>query len=60
MAEQSAPRPLPDEGWVQLSRQVVLRISGPQTDAFLNGQLSQNLADVREDFSPRAAVCSPK
>ena len=45
---------------VPLSDRVMYRISGPGTDDFLQGQMSQNLAEVVADFSPRAAASSPK
>lgn len=43
-----------------LQDRVLFRISGPGTDDFLQGQMSQNLADVVADHSPRAAACNPK
>ncbi|MFC4258327.1 YgfZ/GcvT domain-containing protein [Marinobacter lacisalsi] len=45
---------------VRLSDRVLYRISGPGTDDFLQGQMSQNLPDVSPGFSPRAAASSPK
>ncbi|GGY75847.1 CAF17-like 4Fe-4S cluster assembly/insertion protein YgfZ [Marinobacter zhanjiangensis] len=43
-----------------LSDRVLYRISGPGTDDFLQGQMSQNLADVAAGYSPRAAASTPK
>jgi folate-binding protein YgfZ len=43
-----------------LSDRVLYRISGPGTDDFLQGQMSQNLADVTADYSPHAAASTPK
>lgn len=56
----TAQSPLPDDGYATLNRWVVIRVSGPSTDTFLNGQLSQSLDDVTATFSPRAAACTPK
>lgn len=43
-----------------LSDQILYRISGPGTDDFLQGQMSQNLADVTPGYAPRAAASTPK
>src|SRR5690554_205733 len=56
----SAERPLPTSGHIQLTNRVLVRISGPGTDKFLQGQLSQNLDDVKTGTSPRAAGATPK
>lgn len=45
---------------VTLTDRVMYRISGPGTDQFLQGQLSQNLADVTAGHAPRAAASTPK
>ncbi|SNC76158.1 hypothetical protein SAMN04487881_3276 [Marinobacter sp. es.048] len=55
-----ADYPLPNNGWAVLDDQVVVRISGPGTDKFLQGQFSQNLDEVTPDRSPRAAAATPK
>ena len=57
---QVASQPLPASAWAVADDQRLIRISGPGTDKFLQGQFSQNLADVTATFSPRAAACSPK
>lgn len=56
----TAQSPLPDDGYAYLNGQVVIRVSGPSTDQFLNGQLSQSLDEVTATYSPRAAACTPK
>ena len=43
-----------------LPDRVLYRISGPGTDDFLQGQMSQNLAEVVDGYSPRAAASNPK
>jgi hypothetical protein len=55
-----ADYPLPNSGWAVLDDRVVVRISGPGTDKFLQGQFSQNLDEVTPDRSPRAAAATPK
>ncbi|WP_328184878.1 CAF17-like 4Fe-4S cluster assembly/insertion protein YgfZ [Marinobacter sp. OP 3.4] len=45
---------------VHLSDRVLFRISGPGTTDFLQGQMSQNLANVTPGYSPRAAASTPK
>ncbi|PPI83977.1 folate-binding protein [Marinobacter maroccanus] len=55
-----ADYPLPDSGWAVLDDRVVVRISGPGTNKFLQGQFSQNLDEVTPDRSPRAAAATPK
>lgn len=52
--------PLPESGWAVLDNRVVVRISGPGTDKFLQGQFSQNLDEVIPGRSPRAAAATPK
>jgi hypothetical protein len=52
--------PLPKAARIAVTDQVVLRVSGPGTEKFLQGQFSQQITDVTEHFSPRAAACSPK
>ncbi|KAA1172011.1 folate-binding protein YgfZ [Marinobacter salinexigens] len=52
--------PLPDIGWANLKDQVIVRISGPGTDKFLQGQFSQHLDEVVSGHSPRAAAATPK
>ncbi|WP_296934037.1 folate-binding protein [uncultured Marinobacter sp.] len=55
-----ADYPLANSGWAVLDDRVVVRISGPGTDKFLQGQFSQNLDEVTPDRSPRAAAATPK
>ncbi|MGM0769244.1 MAG: YgfZ/GcvT domain-containing protein [Pseudomonadota bacterium] len=59
-ANQRASQPLPASAWTVVDAQRILRITGPGTDKFLQGQFSQNLADVTATFSPRAAASTPK
>jgi folate-binding protein YgfZ len=56
----AATCPLPDAACIAVTDQVVVRVAGAGTDKFLQGQFSQEVADVTEQFSPRAAACSPK
>ena len=56
----SAEFPPPAAGHILLTNRVLVRISGPGTDKFLQGQLSQNLDDVKTGTSPRAAGATPK
>ncbi|MDN6318545.1 MAG: folate-binding protein [Marinobacter sp.] len=56
----SAESPPPAAGRILLTNRVLVRISGPGTDKFLQGQLSQNLEDVKPGTSPRAAGATPK
>jgi folate-binding protein YgfZ len=56
----AATFPLPDAARIALTDQVIVRVSGTGTDKFLQGQFSQQITDVTEQFSPRAAACSPK
>lgn len=55
-----ADYPLPNSGWAVLNDRVVVRISGPGTDKFLQGQFSQNLDEATPARSPRAAAATPK
>lgn len=55
-----ADYPLPDSGWAVLDDRMVVRISGPGNDKFLQGQFSQNLDEVTPGRSPRAAAATPK
>jgi len=55
-----ASQPLPQPSRVSVSDRVVVRIAGPGTDKFLQGQFSQQIDDVTGDHSPRAAACTPK
>ncbi|MEX2476612.1 folate-binding protein YgfZ [Marinobacter sp.] len=59
-ANPRASQPLPSSAWTHDENQRILRITGPGTDKFLQGQFSQNLADVTAAFSPRAAAATPK
>lgn len=51
---------LPQPAWVKLTDRRIVRVSGPGTDKFLNGQFSQSLDDVTASNSPRAAASTPK
>ncbi|MDL0430562.1 folate-binding protein [Marinobacter sp. TBZ242] len=55
-----ASHPLPSPARVDVTDRVVVRIAGPGTDKFLQGQFSQQIDDVTSDHSPRAAACTPK
>ncbi|MDF0751932.1 folate-binding protein [Marinobacter sp. 71-i] len=55
-----ASHPLPEPSRVSVSDRVVVRITGPGTDKFLQGQFSQQIDDVTQSHSPRAAACTPK
>jgi len=52
--------PLPETGWSPLEGRILVRISGPGTDKFLQGQFSQHLDEVVPGHSPRAAAATPK
>ncbi len=52
--------PLPASGQVTLTNRILMRITGPGTDKFLQGQFSQNLDEVIPGYSPRAAAATPK
>ncbi|MFN2361470.1 MAG: folate-binding protein YgfZ [Marinobacter sp.] len=56
----AAGHPLPQPARVTISDRVIVRITGPGTDKFLQGQFSQQMDDVTESHSPRAAACTPK
>lgn len=56
----AASWPLPGAACIALTNQVIVRVAGTGTDKFLQGQFSQEIADATEQFSPRAAACSPK
>lgn len=43
-----------------LADRILYRIKGPGTNDFLQGQMSQNLAEVTTEHSPRAAASTPK
>ncbi|GGC81102.1 CAF17-like 4Fe-4S cluster assembly/insertion protein YgfZ [Marinobacter halophilus] len=47
-------------GYVVLANQVIVRISGPGTDKFVQGQFSQHVDEVTANQSLRAAACNPK
>ena len=55
-----ANHPLPQPRCVSISDRVMVRIAGPGTDKFLQGQFSQQIDDVTQSHSPRAAACTPK
>lgn len=59
-APATAHVPLPETGWARLSSRILVRISGPGTDKFLQGQFSQHLDEVVPGHSPRAAASTPK
>lgn len=56
----AATSPLPGAARIALTDQVIVRVTGTGTDRFLQGQLSQEIANVTEQFAPRAAACTPK
>lgn len=56
----TAAAPLPETGWSPLTGRILVRISGPGTDKFLQGQFSQHLDEVVPGYSPRAAAATPK
>lgn len=56
----AASYPLPHPARVAISDRVIVRITGPGTDKFLQGQFSQQIDDVTRSHSPRAAACNPK
>lgn len=56
----AATFPLPGAARITVSDQVIIRVSGTGTDKFLQGQFSQQVTDVTEHHSPRAAACSTK
>ncbi len=55
-----ASHPLPHPARANVSDRVIVRIAGPGTDKFLQGQFSQQIDDVTQNHSPRAAACTPK
>ncbi|AZR40069.1 CAF17-like 4Fe-4S cluster assembly/insertion protein YgfZ [Marinobacter salarius] len=55
-----ANHPLPQPRCASISDRVMVRITGPGTDKFLQGQFSQQIDDVTQGHSPRAAACTPK
>ena len=59
-AQALASLPRPASGWSPVSNRILVRISGPGTDKFLQGQFSQHLDEVVPGFSPRAAAATPK
>lgn len=58
--ENRASHPLPHPARVTISDRVIVRVTGPGTDKFLQGQFSQQIDDVTQNHSPRAAACTPK
>ncbi|MEP1214591.1 MAG: folate-binding protein [Marinobacter sp.] len=58
--ENRASHPLPHPARISISDRVIVRITGPGTDKFLQGQFSQQIDDVTQSHSPRAAACTPK
>ncbi|MDC0662618.1 CAF17-like 4Fe-4S cluster assembly/insertion protein YgfZ [Marinobacter sp. SS21] len=55
-----ADSPLPASGYAVLADEHIVRVTGPGTRDFLQGQFSQNLDEVSNTRSPRAAACTPK
>lgn len=47
-------------GYVLLEHKQIVRISGPGTDKFIQGQFSQHVDEITESQSLRAAACTPK
>lgn len=56
----AASHPLPQPSRVTISDRVMVRVAGPGTDRFLQGQFSQQIDDVTQSHAPRAAACTPK
>lgn len=56
----ASPRPLPEQGYARLTDRILVRISGPGTDKFLQGQFSQHLDEVTNSRALRAAASNPK
>ncbi|QSP96298.1 folate-binding protein YgfZ [Marinobacter salinisoli] len=56
----TAHLPRPASGWSALTDRVIVRVSGPGTEPFLQGQFSQNLTEVISSRSLRAAASTPK
>lgn len=59
-ASEPAQFPVPLTGWARLSDRTLVRVSGPGTDAFLQGQFTQHLPDVTRTHAPLAAAATPK
>jgi len=57
---ENARMPLPERGYARLTNRVLVRVSGPGADKFLQGQFSQHLDDVTSDRALRAAASNPK
>ncbi|MGM0953711.1 MAG: YgfZ/GcvT domain-containing protein [Pseudomonadota bacterium] len=47
-------------GYVLLEHKQIVRISGPGTDKFIQGQFSQHVDEITASQSLRAAACTPK
>lgn len=58
--DSSARAHLDKTGYVLLVDRVIVRISGPGTDKFVQGQFTQHVDEVTASQSLRAAACSPK
>ncbi|NMT64152.1 CAF17-like 4Fe-4S cluster assembly/insertion protein YgfZ [Marinobacter orientalis] len=56
----AANHPLLHPSRITLPDRIIVRIAGPGTDKFLQGQFSQQIDDVIPAHSPRAAACTPK
>lgn len=66
-ATSASPRPelaahaeRPGLGWTELNGERLFRVSGDAPRKFLDGQLSQNVDDITDSQSRRAAACNPK
>ncbi|NVD34632.1 CAF17-like 4Fe-4S cluster assembly/insertion protein YgfZ [Marinobacter lutaoensis] len=59
-SDEPARLPIPDTGHARLSDRTLVRVSGPGTRAFLQGQFSQHLDEVAPNHAPRAAAANPK
>ncbi len=57
---ETASLPLPDRGYTKLRDRILVQVSGPGTDKFLQGQFSQHLDEVTSDRALRAAASNPK
>ena len=52
--------PLPTAGWIDLSGRAKFRLSGPDRVRYLNGQVTNNVARLREGEAMPALVCTAK
>ena len=60
MAHAMAEQPLPENSWAALNDRLIVRVSGPGTEKFLQGQFSQNVSEVTAAKSLHAAASNRK